>query len=53
MKRGVTREEFLKKAKRQRIIVHKNNVKKAKPLAKICGSITTSYPTRTEELLRR
>jgi len=47
------REKFLKKAKEKNIEVHKNNIAKAKPLAKICGAIKIKYPSTTEELLCR
>jgi len=53
MKKGITKKEFLKKAQKQGASVHKNRTKRAKSLSKICGSITTSYPATTEELLRR
>ena len=53
MKKSVTREEFIKKAEKRNITVHKNNIHKAKPISMICGAVKTKYSSTTEELINR
>ncbi len=53
MKKGISRKDFIKKAKDRNIKVHKNNIHKAKSIDRICGSIESKYPNNTEEILCR
>ena len=53
MREGATRKQFLKKAEKRNITVHKNNINRAKPLERICGSIKARHSSSTEELLDR
>lgn len=43
--------EFIAKAKKAGIRIHKNNINKAKPLSKVCGNLKTKYPCSIEELI--
>lgn len=43
--------EFMEKAKKEGVVVYKNNIRNAKPLSEICGSIKTKYPTSSRELI--
>ena len=47
----MTRETFLKKAKKEKLKIHKNNINKAEPLHKVCGNLKTKYPASIEVLL--
>jgi hypothetical protein len=44
-------KKFLKKAERKGFKVEKNNVKKAKTLDSVCGTISTKKPISFQELL--
>ncbi len=44
--------KFIKKARKHRVEVYKNNIDRAKPLQTICtGFIATKYPTSIENLV--
>lgn len=45
------KQDFLKRAKKERIEVFRNNIKSAKPLNNFCGRIKTSHPSEIEDLL--
>jgi len=47
----MTKKLFMKKAKEVGLKVHKNNIFRAKPLNRICGSLKAKYPTSVEKLL--
>ena len=44
---------IVKKAKEKGFNIHKNNIDRAQPVKKICGSTKSRYPLTTEELLCR
>ena len=44
-------QDFIAKAKSQGITVYKNNIRDAKPLNKVCGSIKTDHPASLRELI--
>lgn len=47
------KQKFIKKAEKKGYIVHKNNIRNAKPLKQCCGAIKAKYKTPVEELLSR
>lgn len=49
----MTKEQFIKKAKKGGLKIHKNNIQKAKPIYRVCGNLSTKHPTSPEKLLDR
>jgi len=43
--------EFIKKAESEGVEIRKNNIRNAKPLNKVCGSIKTKYSIPFRELV--
>ena len=50
MKKKITKKEFIKKAKGLGYEPHKNNIDKAVPIDKICGTVKTKYRIPIEKL---
>jgi hypothetical protein len=49
--RNDIKERIFKKAAKEGLKVHKNNIHKAKPLAHVCGFMSTKYPTQLANLV--
>ena len=51
LQRERIQKKFIKKAEKRGLKVHKNNIKKAKPLNKVCGFMTAKHPTSLRNLI--
>ena len=51
--KSISKNEFLKNAKKRGAVVYKNNIHKAKPLSDVSGHVTADKEYSPEELLCR
>lgn len=49
----MTKKRFIERARRGGLEIHKNNIKEAKPLDKVCSRLANKYPASPEKLLDR